>query len=313
MRRPRGSLFTGIILTAFVVAQAYGVSTASAAPADRAQAAPVADELQITHDSADRVQGSFSRGASTVTFDGRRTSAVSASTVLTVNDKKVTATRDLKSGTATWTGGGATILPDDREALVSLVSALDRSWVEPTRDRKESLGGHRDLVVRLAMLVAEAPLGVRLDPQAAPRPGERTLDKKFTMTGAPAVESCLTDVIATTTAGTTDRRDAVIACQENNEDGILYFGDCQTFGRTICHDADGHCFLCETVNAGPASSECMGECGPGCNGLNIYTYDCGDHDQCGRVHGGSLNPWDAECGDEYFEADDDFLWGWPNC
>lgn len=57
----------------------------------------------------------------------------------------------------------------------------------------------------------------------------------------------------------------------------------------------------------------MGECGPGCNGLNIYTYDCGDHDRCGRVHGGSTNPWDSECGDEYFEADDDFIWGWPNC
>jgi hypothetical protein len=52
---------------------------------------------------------------------------------------------------------------------------------------------------------------------------------------------------------------------------------------------------------------------PTVNGLNIYTYDCGDHDRCGRVHGGSLNPWDAECGDDYWEADDDFLWGWPNC
>ena len=57
----------------------------------------------------------------------------------------------------------------------------------------------------------------------------------------------------------------------------------------------------------------MGECGSGCDGLNIFTYDCGDHDRCGRVHGGSANPWDAECGDEYWEADDDFLWGYPNC
>jgi len=164
------------------------------------------------------------------------------------------------------------------------------------------------------MLVSEAPLGVNLEPQQVPRPGERRLDKKFAMTGAaPAVESCLADVTATTTAATAERIAAVAACQQSNEDGILYFGDCSTYGRWLCHDADSHCFLCETISAGPSSSECMGECGSGCNGLNIYTYDCGDHDRCGRVHGGSTNPWDAECGDEYFEADDDFLWGWPNC
>lgn len=46
---------------------------------------------------------------------------------------------------------------------------------------------------------------------------------------------------------------------------------------------------------------------PGNNGIDTATQDCGDHDQCGRIHGGSANPWDAECGDEYFEADDDFL------
>jgi hypothetical protein len=33
-----------------------------------------------------------------------------------------------------------------------------------------------------------------------------------------------------------------------------------------------------------------------------------DHDQCGREHGGSTDPNDGSCGDEYWEADDDFLW-----
>jgi hypothetical protein len=109
-----------------------------------------------------------------------------------------------------------------------------------------------------------------------------------------------------------ERRDAVIQCQQSNEDGIWYFG-CNTADRVMCHDADSHCFLYEWVSSGTGSPGCLGECGPDCNGLNIYTYDCGDHDRCGRVHGGSLNPWDAECGDDYWGADDDFLWGWPNC
>lgn len=308
MKKPGGrSVLAGMVVALLVVLPSPGVGAAPGA-------APDADPLQISHDSGDRVAGSFARGASTVVFEGNRTSAVSASVSIVVNNKKVTASRDLKSGTAYWSGGGATMLPDDREVLVALVAALDLHWIEPTSGQQDTLGSHRDLVLRLTMLLAEAPLGLRLDPQVVPRPGERKLDRTFEMTGlAAAEESCLADVIATTEAGSDDRRDAVIQCQESNEDGILYFGSCSTTGRWICHDADGHCFLCEVVNSGPASSECLGECGPGCNGLNIYTYDCGDHDQCGRVHGGSLNPWDAECGDEYFEADDDFAWGWPNC
>lgn len=311
MNRPGGrSLLAGMVIALLVLAPTPGVGASE----DALAAAPVTDELLISQDSGELVTGSFARGAGTVTFEGHRTSAVSASVVIVVNSKKVIADRDLRSGTASWSGAGATLLPDDRDALVALVKALDGRWIEPTRDTQETLGGHRDLVLRVSMLLAEAPLGLALDPQVAPRPGERKLDRTFELTGvAPTEESCLADVIATTAAGSAERRDALIQCQQSNEDGILYFGSCGTGGRTICHDADSHCFLCEIVNSGPASSGCLGECGPGCDGLNIYTYDCGDHDQCGRVHGGSLNPWDAECGDEYFEADDDFLWGWPNC
>lgn len=309
-RSGRRPLLAGTAVALLIMVPTPGIGATYAAPATAA----TADELQITHDSSQRIAGSFARGASSVAFEGYRTSAVSASVSIVVNDKKVTASRDLKSGTASWSGAGASLLPDDREALVAMVTALDRRWIEPTRGEQGTLGGHRDLVLRLTMLLAEAPLGLRLDPQVAPRPGERTLDRTFELTGlAPAEESCLADVVATTVAGSVERSDAVIQCQQSNEDGILYFGNCSTANRTICHDADGHCFLCELVSSGPGSSECLGECGPGCNGLNIFTYDCGDHDQCGRVHGGSLNPWDAECGDEYFEADDDFIWGWPNC
>ena len=264
--------------------------------------------------SVDKVTGGYSRGSSVATFEGRVTGPVSSSATLTVNGKRITAVRDLLSGTASWSADGSALLPDDHETVQALSRAFDQEWVKPTLSRQGALGGQRDLLVRLAMLVSEAPLGVNLERQQVPRPGERRLDKKFAMTGAaPAVESCLSDVMATTTAATPERISAVAACQQSNEDGILYFGDCSTYGRWLCHDADSHCFLCETISAGPSSSECMGECGPGCNGLNIYTYDCGDHDRCGRAHGGSTNPWDAECGDEYFEADDDFLWGWPNC
>ncbi len=58
---------------------------------------------------------------------------------------------------------------------------------------------------------------------------------------------------------------------------------------------------------------CLGRCGSGCPGIftiaSAWTKDCLDHDQCGRVLGGSTNPVDRNCGDEFREAADDYLFG----
>jgi len=58
---------------------------------------------------------------------------------------------------------------------------------------------------------------------------------------------------------------------------------------------------------------CLGRCGSGCGSwfslASAWTKDCLDHDQCGRDLGGSTDPNDSNCGDEYTEAADDFLFG----
>jgi len=60
-------------------------------------------------------------------------------------------------------------------------------------------------------------------------------------------------------------------------------------------------------------NDCIGRCGSGCGSFftiaSAWTKDCLDHDRCGRVNGGSFNPFDSECGDEYREAADDYLFG----
>ena len=60
-------------------------------------------------------------------------------------------------------------------------------------------------------------------------------------------------------------------------------------------------------------SDCIGRCGSGCGSWfswrSAWTKDCLDHDRCGRVNGGSTDPFDSECGDEYDEAADDYLFG----
>ena len=58
---------------------------------------------------------------------------------------------------------------------------------------------------------------------------------------------------------------------------------------------------------------CLGRCGAGCSQFfsiaSAWTKDCLDHDACGRALGGSTNPFDDNCGDEYAQAADDFLFG----
>lgn len=104
-------------------------------------------------------------------------------------------------------------------------------------------------------------------------------------------------------------------CQRADDDGIAYY-DCGTYRRSLYHDANKQALLPERERLYRSrSAGCHGGCGTSCattNGYMTFSYDCGEHDPCGRVHGGSTNPWDGECGDEYWDADDDFLWGWKN-
>lgn len=61
------------------------------------------------------------------------------------------------------------------------------------------------------------------------------------------------------------------------------------------------------------SDDCLGRCGSGCGSwfslASAWTKDCLDHDQCGRQLGGSTNPFDSNCSDEYSDAADDYLFG----
>lgn len=60
---------------------------------------------------------------------------------------------------------------------------------------------------------------------------------------------------------------------------------------------------------------CIGRCGPGCFGSEVYTLECFNHDLCCRAVGGGvhcIDPLDPDCGDEYLAA----AHGWasaPNC
>ena len=329
----RAMLMAAGLAGLLVTGSLAGASAQPVSPDDEA-AAP--GELRVAADTGPhRVAGAYSRGPGFVEFTGEVTSPVTSSAHVLVNGKAFTLTRDVATGVATWGGRGQALLPDDRAVMRGFLQRLQHEWVRPARAEREPLEPHRDLVARLAMLLAEAPLGLAIEHQRVDRPPSRAEDTDgvpartalgpeagvagATLSSEEIAHRCITDIAPAVAhrSGKSVMSSEVAAiaaayCQVADDNGIWYF-NCQTRHRTLCHDTRGHCWLCESIHSGPGSRDCVGECGPGCNGLNIYTYDCGDHDRCARVHGGAWNPWDADCGDEYWDADDDFIWGWPNC
>jgi len=245
-----------------------------------ATAAPERDRgLIIETQTAEEIAGSFVHGSSLVSFVSRR--AGPDRVVLRVDANALTfdASVDVSGKVARMDGHNGIMLAEDRAALAALFESL-----RPLGAGSVDARAHEVFLYRWIAYWAEAPVGTTLAAREV-RPPRVSFESS--------------------------RPGGVNACQVADDNGIRYF-NCNRSPQVECHDA-GHCFTCASRAAGRNSNDCAGECGPGCNGLNIYTWDCLDHDYCCRIHGGCWNPWDGECGDEWWDADDDFIWGWPNC
>lgn len=266
---------------------------------------PGTDGLRISASSGEHVAGSFSRSGTTIGFEATSHPSGRAEVSMSVGDRVFAGAKDVRLGSGQWSGNGAVLTAADRAALAAFSRALTQRLTDPS-EAGRTIPGHHDVAVRFAMLLAEAPAGVRLGTHEVPRPPVQQGEKR-PMAGLTTVASCMTDARATTEPSTTQRRKAVAACQQSDEDGILYT-PCDASAYLV-HDYDSHCLLGESVFVGPSSGDCMAKCGPGCGPITGYTYDCGDHDRCNRAHSSQL----GGCSDEFWEADDDFWWSSDQC
>jgi hypothetical protein len=217
--------------------------------------------LELSARGPAEIAGQFGRAGSLILFSSRRGSPSEIMVQVQVNGLVLDATMNLERDEVLWTGHGGALFLYDREALVAFSRKLDRRLAPQER----RLPLHEDFLRRLVQLWAEAPVGLTLTDQRVPRPG-------------PA-EAGFLEPTSSRRRGLAPR-----ACYIPEDNGITYFS-CAFEDKVVCHDADngGHCFLCEFRPAGCGGS-CLAECGPGCFGLNIVTWDCGDHDRCCQHH-----------------------------
>ncbi|WP_339565998.1 hypothetical protein [Pseudokineococcus sp. 1T1Z-3] len=231
------------------------------------------------------------------------------SATIWVNGKKFSVTRDDAAKTITRNGYGNALDGADVLALEALAENFNQQYVANSRTTRAGKD-HVDLLVRYVALLSSAPVGTRIDSKTMPEPNMTLVSPATIESELAAVAAC--DNAKELAAGAAKDGEAAAttaaACQRTDEDGILYMS-CTRAKRSLYYDAVSpkRCWSRDVVTSGPGSSGSLGECGPADNGIDTYTYDCGEHDRCGRVYGGSLNPWDRNCGDEFFEAEDDFL------
>jgi hypothetical protein len=246
---------------------------------DPAIAANVPSGLTITSRTDTDFAGTFAGNGSVIRFDAVSLDGAQAQLHLDVNDFAFDVDFDSAAGMVALDGHHDAIFAADRAIVIDFQAAL-APVVDPAQGPLQEV-----LVARAAIQLSDTPVGLALPPTVV-EPTPDSLAASSEPTG----------------------------CYSRDDDGVAYLPSCNAMVWAK-HDADagGHCMIRQQVFAGPASAGCMGRCGSGC-GYPSYTQDCVDHDQCCAEHGGCWNPWHPDCGDEYFEALDDYWFAWvPNC
>lgn len=235
--------------------------------------APDSNPLEMEA-SATTISGTFVHAGSVITFRSELIEAQRAVLHLDVNGSALDVDLDLGAGVYSDDGHLNAL---DREDLAALLALRD-AVAEARPDLLETL--HGKLLVRHADRMAEAPIGV-------------TIDKQFV------------DMTAAKTSGFENRADAD-GC---GGDGAKCLWGTNGWDYAVYDwGNDGYCSW-QWAQYGESQENCSGRCGAGCNHWfdDDYTWDCFDHDRCVDWYGGSTGGDSYNCGDEFWDASDDYV------
>lgn len=227
--------------------------------------------LAFTQRDAEIIAGTFDYAGSVIAFDSRMIGPEHAALTLDVNGAVLTVDLDLGAGMIVTDGGLAALYGEETAALLALRDAIGATAPELI----DSLHGR--LLVRHADRMAEAPIGWTID--------RRTFD------------------LATMTVDTVDRAGSC------GNDGTTCLPGIGGYAYSY-HDATTHGCSASWDAYGNYASNCQGRCGAGCNWWfdDDMMQDCLDHDRCVDYHpSGGTGPGSADCGDEFWDADGDYV------
>ncbi|RMH42357.1 MAG: hypothetical protein D6689_08415 [Deltaproteobacteria bacterium] len=229
--------------------------------------------IQILDDTT--IAGTFVHGSTVVEFVSQSPDQQYGTLSLSINGANIDVEIDLANGTYQEDGYLNALYAPELEALAALRDAVQEAHPDLVL---QTLQGK--LLARHADRLAEAPAGFTFDHRvvdlAAARASARAVDRAD-------ADGCGGDG-ATCLPGTDGWAYAVF---DQGDDGT-----CWWWWRQY----------------GEHEERCRGRCGEGCNHWfdDDYTWDCLDHDWCVYYFGGSSGSGNSNCGDEYWEAADDY-------
>lgn len=246
-----------------------------------------------------------------------------------MNGKSLSVTLNPRAQTITWEVPGMVVLSvKDKQALKATAVALSEFLEADSNE----LVDQEALLTRNLVYLSQAPEGYKL----------RSYTKEYSL--PTASDSSITSAVevsmgrSAVTDTKADARNCEVAngglfnssselfgtstvylgeggkpCQLNDEDGVTLL-PCGNSYNNASHDARGHCFTTESVRSGPSDPNDVGRCGPSNSPILVYGYtqDCLDHDRCVGHEGAGKFQNDEDCGDEFYEADDDFFFTYRN-
>lgn len=284
-----------LVVMCGLVAPGCGAGT----DADSGQVPVVAQGLTVTVQSDTELAGVFVTDDSVIRFLGRAESPTLASMRFDINGLVIDGTVDNAAKELRWDGHDGVFSPKDLAAMKELMNACEKHFVGR---QIADLAAHEQVVMRRLAYYAAAPAGWPLG-------REHVRKANFVSTDPAAVPAQ-----APEEPGGVLKEDDRACYQSGDPWSSIYGLDCRTMYRYSWHDAVNHCYTWAYRHSGPGNTWCVGKCGDGCGWFTFgYTQDCLDHDVCAGDHGAGANPWDSSCGDEWGEADEDYMWSYNTC
>ncbi|MEN0062392.1 MAG: hypothetical protein AAGA48_09580 [Myxococcota bacterium] len=243
------------------------------------------DGLGLEVDDGTALRGQFTHDGVTVSFDVMAEGAL-ATVDLAVNETTYVLTMDHDQRELTSNGFGAIFAPTEREAFKALGPALMNHHGPARVDELPARA-----LERTTSYLAASPTGYAHDLRQI-QPDQPTGDLQPVALG-----------------------DDGVSCRDNDTGQVVraYWDD--NGGSWFADLTMGQCL--GTLPANGGDYDCIGRCGPACGSwwaASAWTQDCYEHDVCSYYNAASGGSSDPNCGDEFNEAQDDWLWGiWSGC
>jgi hypothetical protein len=244
-----------------------------ACTAEVGSAPPTGTDLTIDNLDSTTVSGSFVNAGAVIAFRAHSADQVVATVHLDVNGVQFDARLDTTARAYTEDGHLGAFYAEDLAALLALRDAFATALPDEVTGTLQG-----KLLVKLADRLSEAPVGMTFDRRdiVVPEKGDAVQNRADADGCGGDGSACLWG---------TDGWDYAVFDPGN----------------------DGTC-VWQWAQYGNHASQCQGRCGAGCAWYDHdYTWDCFDHDRCVDTYGGSTDSGNPNCGDEFWDAADDWV------